>query len=47
MQEKRLTVDRSPVAGAGLVAGAARGRSDDANSDKLTGLEVGDRVVGI
>ena len=46
MKEKRLTVDGGPVAGAGRVAGAARGRSDDANGDQLTGLEVGDRVVG-
>ena len=45
MQEKRLTVDEGPVAGAGWVAGTARGRSDDANGDQLTGLEVGDRVV--
>ena len=46
MQKKRLTVDRGPVAGARRVAGAARGRSDDANGDQLTGLEVGNCVVG-
>ena len=46
MLKKRLTVDGGPVAGAGRVAGTARGRSDDANSDQLTDLEVGDRVVG-
>ena len=46
MQEKRLTVDGGPVAGAGKVAGAARSCSDDANGDQLTGLEVDDRVIG-
>ena len=46
MQEKRLTVDGGPIAGAGRVAGAARGRSDDANGDQLTGFEVVDGIVG-